>query len=211
MIDEVKIDRLSEIKKQQEKLKAEADRLEGEIILECRNELENTKYKTLTQHTKSGATATVTLAESLKVTYPSLLKSIFGEAFDDLVKTETKYTVTAAGKRMLTGIWTGKYIKQSLDEAIKQLPVDDKTRQKLAKKLKGAKFDTDKKNLINIGNMSEQDASEYAYLISEAAIWQQFETLLRLNGVTDKGEIDKIINLIDTAMIVDETPKVSIE
>lgn len=211
MIDNEKIDRLAEIKKQQEKLKAEADRLEGEIILECRDELENTKYKTLSQHTASGATLAVTLAENLKITYPSLLKSIFGEAYNDLVKTETKYTVTAAGKRILTGIWTGKYIRQSLDEAIKQLPVDEKTQQKLAKKLKGVKFDTDKKNLINIGNMSEQDASEYAYLISEAAIWQQFETILKLNNISGKEATDRIINLIDTAVIVDETPKVSVE
>lgn len=211
MIDSIKIDRLSEIKKQMTELKAESDRLEGEIILECREELENTKYKTLTKHTDNGSTATVTLAETLKIVYPSILKSIFGAAFDDLVKVETKYTISAAGKRMLAGIWTGRYIRQSLDGAVKQLPVDEKTRQKLAKKLKGAKFDTDKKNLINLGGLSEQDASEYAYLIAEAAIWQQFETLLRLNGVTDTNEINKIINLIDTAMIVDETPKVSIE
>lgn len=211
MIDSIKIDRLSEIKKQMTELKAESDRLEGEIILECREELENTKYKTLTKHTDNGSTATVTLAETLKIVYPSILKSIFGAAFDDLVKVETKYIISAAGKRMLAGIWTGRYIRQSLDGAVKQLPVDEKTRQKLAKKLKGAKFDTDKKNLINLGGLSEQDASEYAYLIAEAAIWQQFETLLRLNGVTDTNEINKIINLIDTAMIVDETPKVSIE
>lgn len=211
MIDSVKIDRLSEIKKQMSELKAESDQLEGEIILECREELENTKYKTLTSRTDNGSSATVTLAETLKIVYPSILKSIFGAAFDDLVKVETKYTISATGKRMLAGIWTGKYIRQSLDEAIKQLPVDEKTRQKLAKKLKGAKFDTDKKNLINLGGLSEQDASEYAYLIAEAATWQQFETLLKLNGITDNNEIDKIINLIDTAMIVDETPKVSVE
>ena len=211
MLDSVKIDRLSEIKKQMLELKTESDRLEGEIILECREELENTKYKTLTRHTENGSTATVTLAETLKITYPSILKSIFGAAFDDLVKIETKYTISATGKRMLTGIWTGKYIRQSLDEAIKQLPVDEKTRQKLAKKLKGAKFDTDKKSLMNLGGLSEQDASEYAYLIAEAAIWQQFEILLRLNGITNNNEIDKIINLINTAIIVDETPKVSIE
>lgn len=211
MIENSKIDRLAEIKKQQSALKAEADRIEGEIILECREELENTKYKTLTQRTAKGSTATVTLAETLKVTYPSILKSIFGSAFNDLVKVEIKYTISTAGKRMLTGIWTGKYIKQTLDEAIKQLPVDDDTRKKLAKKLKGVKFDADKKNLMNIGGLSEADASEYAYMINEAAVWQQFETLLHLNDIKSDEKTDEIINLINTAMIVDETPKVSIE
>ena len=40
-------------------------------------------------------------------------------------------------------------LKRQVEEAIRQLPVDEPTRQKLSKKLKGVKFDTDKKNLIN--------------------------------------------------------------
>lgn len=211
MDDMQKIDRLKEIKNSIEELKTEQDRLEGELILSSMSKLENTKYKTVTYRTKNGSSATVTLAESLKIVYPSILKSIFGAAYKDIVKSEVKYSLTAAGKRMMTGIWTGKYIRLSLEEAVYQLPVDESTRKKLAKKLKGIKFDTDKKNLMNIGGMSEQDAAEYAYMIMEAATWEQFETLLRLNGITEEQEIKKITDLINTAMTVDETPKISVE
>lgn len=207
---EKKIDRLKAIKQEIEKLSAEKDRLESEIINGCEQELANTQYKTLTYTTDSGSSATVTLAESLKLIYPTLLKSIFGKAYSDMVKEETKYTLSAPAKRLLTNICTGKYIRQTLSEAINQLPVDNGIRKKLEKKLKGANFDTDKKNLINIGGLNADDASEYAYLLNESATWQQFETLLRLNEIESDDKIEEVITRIKTSMIVDETPKVSI-
>ena len=210
MVEQKSIDRLKEIKQEMEKLSAEKDILESEIIKGCEDALANTKYKTLTYQTEIGNSATVTLAESLKLVYPSMLKEIFGQAYDDMVKEETKYTLTAPAKRLLTNICTGKYIRQSLCEAVAQLPIDIGARKKLEKKLKGVKFDTDKKNLMNIGGLSENDASEYAYLLTEAATWQQFETLLRLNGISDDAGIRSVLSQIETSMIVDETPKVSV-
>ena len=211
MFDEKKIDRLREIKEQQEKLKEEADRLEGEIILATKEELENTKFKTLTHSTENGSRITVTVAESVKMVYPTMLKKIFGAAYEDMVTEKKKYTLSDAAKRLLTNMWTGKYIEQTLAEAIAQLPVDDDIGKKLEKKLKGVKFATDKKNLINIGCMSEQDAGEYAYLITEAATWEQFENLMRVNSKSTKEEIDEIIGLINSSVIVDETTKISVE
>lgn len=211
MFDEKKIDRLREIKEQQEKLKEEADRLEGEIILATKEELANTKFKTLTHSTENGSRITVTVAESVKTVYPTMLKSIFGAAYEDMVKEEKKYTLSAAAKRLLTNLWTGKYIEQTLAEAVAQLPVDDDTGKKLEKKLKGVKFATDKKNLINIGGLSEQDAGEYAYLITEAATWEQFENLMRVNHKNTKEEVDEIIGLINSSVTVDETTKITVE
>ena len=211
VIDNELIDRLSDVKLKIAELTAEKERLEGEIILASRKDIENTKYKTVTYASAKGNRVTATIAQTLKLTYPSLLKKIFGAAYGDAVKEETKYTLAAAAKRMLIGIWTGSYIRQSLDTAIDQLPVDDTTRDKLAKKLKGANFETDKRTLMNIGGLSEQDASEYAYLISEAAVWQSYKTLLELNGINDESEIAEITRLIDTAMLVDENAKISVD
>ena len=210
MVEQKSIDRLKEIKQEMERLSAEKDILESEIIKGCEEALANTKYKTLTYQTEAGNSATVTLAESLKLIYPVALKEIFGVAYADMVKEEIKYSPTAPAKRLLTNICTGNYIRQTVEDAIRQLPVDEPTRQKLSKKLKGVKFDTDKKNLINLGGLSEEDASEYAYMIMEAATWQQFEALLRLNGIESEDSIKDIITQIESSMIVDETPKVSI-
>ena len=210
MIDTNLIDQLTTIKSKITELTAEKEKLEAEIIFASSKDLENTKYKTVTYASEQGNKVTATIAETLKLTYPTLLKKIFGAAYSDAVKEETKYTLTTPAKRMLTKVWTGSYIKQSLD-AIAKLPVDDTIRKKLAKKLKGANFETDKKNLINIGNLSEQEANEYAYLISEAAVWQSYSTLLELNGITSDSDIAEITKLIDTAMIVDESTKISVE
>ena len=210
MVKMKSIDRLMEIKAELENLKAEKELLESEIIKDCEEELANTKYKTLTYKTDAGSSATVTLAESLKVIYPTLLKSILGKTYPDMVEEKITYSLSAPAKRLLTNICSGKYVRQTLDEAIACLPVDTLTRQKLEKKLKGVKFDTDKKNLINIGGLSEEDASEYAYLLNEAASWQSFETLLRLNGVDSEDKIKTVLTQIETSMIVEETPKVTI-
>ena len=64
--------------------------------------------------------------------------------------------------------------------------------------------------MINIGGLSEEDAAEYAYLLCEAAAWQSFVTLMKLNDVDTEEELEELLVKINTSMIVDETPKVSI-
>ena len=207
-----KIDRLKAIKEETDSLKAEKDRLEGELIADCKSELENTKNKTFTCITESGTSATFTMADNLVIDYPSRLKLIFGNAYEDLVETETKYTIKPKGKQILIDMFSGKYTENvTLEQAINQLPTDERTLKKLEKKLKGKKFDTDKKNLMNIGGFSEDDASDYAYLLAEAANWQEFETMLKLSGITDKQGVDEILNLINSSVHVETQEKLSVK
>ncbi|MCI7499974.1 MAG: helix-turn-helix transcriptional regulator, partial [Oscillospiraceae bacterium] len=46
-----------------------------------------------------------------------------------------------------------------------------------------------KANLIRYGGFDEQTASDYAYMISEAANWCNFRDMLRLDGRTDPDKI----------------------
>jgi len=98
---------------------------------------------------ESNSTAvSVINAETLKITYPSLLKDVFGKVYSDCVKKETTYTVNAHGKRILISLLTGAYSAgTSLESLVTGLDVDEKTRKTLMKKLKGVNFDTDKKRL----------------------------------------------------------------
>ena len=207
-----KIDRLKEIKEETDKLKAEKDKLEGELILDCERALANTKNKTLTYTTDNGNSATFTAADNLTITYPSRLKLIFGNAYEDLVEEKVEYKVNPKGKQLLIDIFSDRYTQNvTLEQAINQLPTDEKTLKKLAKKLKGKKFDTDKKNLMNIGEFSEEDASDYAYLLMEAATWQEFETMLKLSDITDKQGIDEIIGIINASVHVETQEKLTIK
>ena len=76
-----KIDRLKEIKAETDRLKTEKDKLEGELIADCKQELENTKNKTFSYMTENGNSATFTMADNLVIDYPPRLKLIFGNAY----------------------------------------------------------------------------------------------------------------------------------
>lgn len=64
---------------------------------------------------------------------------------------------------------------------------------------------------MNIGEFSEKDASDYAYLLMEAATWQEFETMLKLNGVTTEQGVKDMIDLIVQSVQVDTQKKISIK
>jgi len=205
-----KVNRLAEIKKSIEALKSEQAELEGFFLKLCMEDLENTKFKTVSYAGDQGR-VTATIAESLKLTYPSFLKPILGDAYEDAVTTEIRYKLSAPVTRMLTGLWTNSYTKMTVTDVIGQLPCGDEVKTALGKKLKGAKYDTDKKNLMAIGGFDEQSAEEYAYFVSEAAVWESFLRLLKINKKDADADMGEILNMINGAVVVEETPKITVE
>ena len=98
-------------------------------------------------------------------------------------KNEPTYKVkSVAVERMLIGLYTGDYTKISPSEVISQLPCSSEQQAILSKKLKEANFETNVKNLREIGGFSEQDASDYAYLYAEAVVHDTFRRLMELSG-----------------------------
>ena len=72
-------------------------------------------------------------------------------------------------------------------------------------------FKTDKANLIRYGGFDEQTASDYAYMISEAANWCNFRDMLRLDGRTSPEKIAEVISCINSTVTVDTSPKVTLK
>lgn len=142
------IDELASIKADMSKLKERKDKLEAEIIMQCSEDLENTKYKSV-HYAGTESELTAVTSESLKVTYNSFLLSIFGKAYKDV------------------------------------------------------------NNILKFTNLSEDDAKEYAYLISEAAVWQDFKNLLTVNGM-DESHIDDILMKIQSSFVVEDSTKISL-
>lgn len=64
------IDELAGIKADMSKLKARKDKLEAEIIMQCSEDLENTKYKSV-HYAGTESELTAVTSESLKITYNS--------------------------------------------------------------------------------------------------------------------------------------------
>lgn len=204
------IDELAAIKADMSKLKERKDKLEAEIIKQCSVDLENTKYKSI-RYEGDVFDLTAVTAESLKVIYNSFLPTIFGKAYEDAVTEKTEYNLSAPAKRMLIGLYKGNFVKATVKEVIDQMAgVTDEERKQLFKKCKGVNYDKDVENIRKFTELSEDDAKEYAYLITEAAVWQDFCNLLTLNGISDEAQIKDILTKIQSAFVVEDSTKISL-
>lgn len=204
------IDELAAIKADMGKLKERKDKLEAEIIKQCSADLENTKYKSI-RYEGDVFDLTAVTAESLKVIYNSFLPTIFGKAYEDAVTEKTDYTLSAPAKRMLIGLYKGNFIRATVKEVIDQMSgVTDDERKQLLKKCKGINYDKDVENIRKFTELSGEDAKEYAYLIAEAAVWQDFCNLLTLNGISDETQINDILMKIQSAFVVEDSTKISL-
>ena len=200
-----KVQRYAEIKAEQEELKVEMDDIEADILKAAETDLKDTKFKTVSYADNNGNVITATNADNVKLIYPSMLKVIFGKAYPDVVKEEITYKVSAPAKRLLAAIYNG-----SVDEILKGLNLDDKSFNALRKKLKGANYDTDVKNLIKFAGIGETEAKENAYLVAEAIAWQDFKHLLLLNNRDfDDDIIKSAVDTIDSAVTVEQIPKIT--
>lgn len=205
-----KIDRLAKINDEITKLEQEADTIEADLLKTAQEDLANTKYKSVKyEGTTSKLQATV--SESVKITLESLLPQIFGAVYSDMVKVTTKSELTAPAKRLIAGIWQGNFVADtSVNEVITSMHLDEKTMKLVAKKCKGINYQKDIDNLITITGMSEPQAQEYAYLLMESAIWQQFKTICDVNNVDTQEAMDELMKKIQAAFVVEVTPKISI-
>lgn len=205
-----KVDRMAELSKNIAELKHEYSIIETELLKQFEDDVEDTKYRTV-KYSGSSAALIANYADKVALIYPSMLKSIFGKAYSDVVTEEVSYKLSANAKRLLSALYKKEYMRgTSVEMCITQISDDDKTRKVLSKRVKGKNFESDKNNLMKIAGLDEDRASDYAYMLSEAAAWQEFERLLAVNGgVTDK-RIDEVLDCINQAVSVAEIPKITI-
>lgn len=190
------IDRMADIKQEIKSLNAEYDTLQAQLQLKAEADLTDTKNKSVQYSGNDGNTASVTIADSISVIAGELLPAIFGSVYPSMVKQEVKYTLKAPAKRILSAIWHREYCEGSISEIVNGLECDDKAKKVLLKKLKGIDFDKDKKTLVDVAQLSDEEASDTAYLISEAAAWENICAFVKVNN---DGEIsDEILNDIIT-------------
>lgn len=206
-----KIDRLAEIKLEMEALKLESERIQGEFLKESEVLLVDTKRKSIAFSGSDGNRVTATMADSVKVLYPTYLERIFGEALPDMVKIEPSYKLTAPAARMLAGIHKGAYLKSTIFDVVRDLGLPENTGKALLKKVKGINYDKDVQFLETIGGLAEDNATETAYLIAVAAVWEQFTQLMTLRGKDSAAELEACIQTIRSTVTVEETPKIAVE
>ena len=208
------VDRLVEIKAELSRLGEEKAALEAKLLKAAQEDLRDTKRKSVSYGGGLGR-ATAIMADSVKLVYPSLLRKIFGPVYEDAVNVKCDAKLTAPAARLLAGLWNGNYSRTGIARVIEQLPCGDRAKELLKKKLKGINYETDRKTLIAIGGFEEAEAGDYAFFVAEAAVWDSFLQLLRARAPEgrepDETEIQEALQLIDAAIVVEQTPKVSVE
>ena len=205
-----RITKLCTLKKQVKEVQKQIGEEEAYFLKQAEKDLTDSKKKSITYTNGSGDSVTVTNAQEVKIIYPSFLAAIFKGCYNDVVKEETSYKVTAQVKRMLCGICTGEYVNEGLDEVIKEAAggVND-IYSVLKKKIKGISFDSDKMNFKNLAGLNNEDAEAFAYYAQEAAVWDTLINIIKMNEVEIEPEY--YIDKIKTACITEEKLKVTAE
>ena len=206
------IDRMAEIKQEIKSLNAEYDKLQAQIQLKAEAALTDTKNKSVQYSGSDGNSASVVIADSISIIAGELLPAIFGSVYPSMVSQEVKYTLKAPAKRILSAIWHKEYCEGTVAEIIEGLNCDDKAKKLLAKKVKGINFDKDKKHLIDVAQLSDEEASDTAYLISEAAAWENICAFVKVNNdgeISDEILAD-IITKVNAAVNVSRSMKTEI-
>ena len=205
-----KVRELSQIKADIARLTDRKKQLEAYFLERGGDDVLDTKFKsTVYADPYSQAAVTYTEAQALTIVYPNYLKETLGAMFPDIFEEAVKTEVKPKSKdieRMLIGMYTGNYTRSTPEEIIAELPCDDKAKAALAKKLKGAKFETDRDNLMKIGGFSEQDAGDYAYLYAEAVVWQTFRRIAEISGADDA----RLLRCINLGVAVDSSTKIAV-
>lgn len=203
-----KADRLVELTNQQSVIKAEIDEIKAWFEKIATNDLKDTKRKTIDYWGSNNSKVVVGNSETVKTISMTMVKKLLGDVFGDFVKEDTTYKMTEPCKKLFTMMFLGNYTEGSLDETIKAITADEKIRRTLKKKLKG-KYEKDTETLMKMVGLSEQEASDWAYLTAEIINWEWMLQILK--SAEWEGTPQEAVEIIRAAIIVDEGIKVTVE
>lgn len=202
------VDRLAELMRQQSEIKAEIDQIKAWFEKMAVDDLKDTKKKTVDYWGSRNSRIVVGNSETVKPVSMTMVKKLLGDVFGDFVKEEKTYKMTEPCKRLFSMMFLGNYTEGSLDETIKAITGDEKIRRALKKKLKG-RYEKDTETLMKLAGLSEQEASDWAYLTAEIINW---EWMLQILGAAEwQGTPQEAVEIIRSAIIVDEGIKVTVE
>lgn len=203
-----KVDRLAELTRQAAQIKVETEALKGEFEKQALEDLKDTKSKTVEYWGTAGAKIVVGNAETVKPVSMKMVKELLGNLYPDFVKEDISYKMTEPCKRLMAMMFLGNYTEGTLDQTIRAITQDEKTQRTLKKKLKG-KYGKDTQTLMQVAGLSEQEASDWAYLTSEIIGWEWMVQILAASGW--QGTPQEAVELVRAAVIVDEGVKVTVE
>ena len=173
--------------------------------------MKDTKQKQVEFYGTGSNKAVVTQADTVKLVSPTLFKQVLGDVFGDFIKEKTTFEATEPFKRVLQAILQGEYGENTLEDAIRQMEVDDNTSKLLKKKLKG-NWEKDVATLMTVAGMTKERAEHFAYFVKEAIDFEKIVTILGAAGHKYKTpDFDVSITAIKHGAGVETSVKIGIE
>ncbi len=208
--DEIRkqVDRYADLTRQQEEIKAQIAELKAYFESLGINALKDTKLKSIDFWGTNNSHATVTQSETVKIISITQVKDVLGRLFNDYVNEKTTHEFNAAGKRFFNIAFQGNYTEGSLNDTIQSITDNEKIQKALKKKLKG-NYEKDKATLMQFAGLSEQEASDWAYLLAEVINWEYITQILQSAGWD--GKTDEALKIIHSAVTVEEGVKIKLE
>ncbi len=203
-----KTDRLVELTAQKDQIQAELDGIKAWFENVATEDLKDTKNKTAEYWGSSNARVVVGNSETVKPVSMEMVRRLLNTVYTDFVTEKTSCILLAPAKRLFSIACLGKYTEGTLDATVAAITGDKKLQATLRKKLKG-KYEKDMGTLMKLAGLPEQEASDWAYLVSEVVNWEWMLQVLKSAGW--EGTPQEAVDVINAAVIVDETIKVAVE
>ncbi|MCM1212930.1 MAG: hypothetical protein NC331_16710 [Lachnospiraceae bacterium] len=201
-------DRLVELTAEKERIQAEMDAIKAWFENLATDDLRDTKKKTVEYWGSSNSRVVVSNSETVKPVSMEMVRKLLNTVYRDFVTEKTGYSLLAPAKRLFSIAYLGKYTEGTLEETIRAITGDEKLRATLRKKLKG-RYEKDTESLMRLAGLPEQEASDWAYLVSEVVNWEWMLQVLKSAGWG--GTPQEAIDIINAAVVVDEGIKVTVE
>ena len=203
-----KVDRLTELDRQMAAVKGEMETIKAWFEKQATDDLRDTKNKTVEYWGSEKSKVVVGNSETVKPISMTMVKKLLGDVFKDFVKEDVSYSMSAPAKRLFSMMYMGNFTEGSLDATISAITKDEKIQRTLKKKLKG-KYEKDTETLMKLVGLSEQEASDWAYLASEVINWEWMLQILK--AAEWGGTPQEAVEVIRAAIFVDEGIKVTVE
>ena len=202
------VDEFAALTQQADAIKERLETLKAHFEKRAVEDLKDTKMKSVSYWGSSNCRVVVQTSETVKPVSVTMIQRVLGDVAKDFVKEEVTTKLTDPCKRLLGMVFQGNYTEGSLDELISAITSDAKIQATLKKRLKG-RWEKDTAALMKVAGLSEQEASDYAYMAVEVINWEWLAQVLKSAGWA--GSIQEAIEVIRAAVIVDESIKVGIE
>lgn len=204
------VDEYSSLDAQVETLKKKMNSIASKIQQQALKVMDNKRVKTVQYFGSNNNYVLVTKASKVDLISYKQVEEVFKGITENYVKEkDPQYELKKEFKLIASGIFEGNIENKPLKDILKEIGLTDVQIKLAAKKLK-LDYVKDKQLLQSLG-LKDDDIETWIFFIHEAMINEKIQKALKNAGyVKGTQEYTEALKKIKTAVIVEETPKITV-